>query len=94
MPVYKLEPIEGTEGHTDWWASCLPPTPVWLRAGNADHARQRMHLATYSNVWVPGEVLNAPWVNAALVRCTEDSSRDVPPDKALLANGKISLNLP
>ena len=25
MPVYKLEPIEGTQGHSDWWASSVPP---------------------------------------------------------------------
>ncbi len=94
MPVYKLEPVEGTEEHSDWWASSVPPTPVWLRASNANHARQRMHLATYATTWVPSEVLNAPWTNAELVRCTEDKSRDVPPDKALLANGKISIKLP
>jgi hypothetical protein len=93
MPVYKLEPIEGTEEHTDWWASSVPPTPVWLRAGNANHARQRMHLATYATAFVPGGVLSGPWVDATLVRCTEDQSRDVPPDKALLANGQISLKL-
>jgi hypothetical protein len=45
MPVYKLEPIEGTEGHSDWRASSLPPTPVWLQAGNSNHARQRIHFA-------------------------------------------------
>ena len=94
MPVYKLEPVEGTEGNSDWWASSLPPTPVWVRAGNPNHARQRMHLATYATTFVPGSVVSAPWVNAALVTCTEDQSREVPADRALLANGKISLKLP
>ena len=93
MPIYKLEPIEGTEGHKDWWASSLPPTSVWLRAGNSSHARQRIHLATYSATSVQGEVTNAPWVNADLVRCTEDASLDVPSNMALLANGKITLKL-
>lgn len=93
MPVYKLEPLNGTEEHTDSWASCLPPTPVWLRAGNANHARQRMDLAIYATALVPGWLVNAPWVNATLVRCTEDQSRAVPPDRALLANGQISLKL-
>jgi hypothetical protein len=93
MPVYKLEPIKGTEEHPDWLVSSVPPTPVWLRAGNADHARQRMHLATFATGLAPGALLKAPWVNAGLVRCSEDASYDVPPDKALMANGKISITL-
>ena len=92
MPIYKLEPIEGTEGHRDWWASSLPPTPVWVRAVNSDHARQRMHLATIAVV--PGKKrFCAPWINAALVRCSEDRSREVPANVAIFANGKITIKL-
>ncbi len=93
MPVYKLEPIEGTEGHSDWRAASLPPTPVWLQAGNSNHARQRIHLATYADAVFPGKAVSAPWISATLVRCTEDPSREVPPDKAVLANGKITFKL-
>jgi hypothetical protein len=93
MPVFRLEPIESRVRDGDWSASSLSPTPVLLRAGNANHARQRIHLATYSTTLVFGEVVKAPWVNPALVRCSEDESRDVPPDRALLANGQISLKL-
>jgi hypothetical protein len=92
MPIYKLEPIEGAEGHKDWWASTLPPTSVWLRAVNSDHARQRMHLAT--TTFPPGKKgVRAPWMNAALVRCVEDRSRDVPANVAMFANGKITIKL-
>ena len=94
MPVFKLEPIEGTEEHGDWWTSSLSPTPVWLRADNADQARQRMHLATCSTVCVPLAAAGTPWANAELVRCTEDTSLDPPSGIALLANGKISIKLP
>ncbi len=94
MPVYKLEPIEGTEGNGDWVASSLPPTPVWVRAGNSDHARQRMHIATHATPLTLGDkMLCAPWINTALVRCTEDASWDVPANVALLANGKITIKL-
>ena len=80
MPIYKLEPIEGTEEHNDWWASTLSPTPVWVQAGDPDHARLRMHLATTTFV-LGKEGLCAPWINAALVRCIEDASWDAPPTR-------------
>jgi hypothetical protein len=94
MPTYKLEPIDGTQEHTDWWASILPPIPVWLRAINADHARQRIHLATSAPDVVPGEVIKAPWANPELVTCTEDASHVPPVNAAVFANGKIMLKLP
>ena len=93
MPVYKLEPIEGTENHGDWWASSLSPTTVWVRAHDPDHARHRMHVATRMAL-ASDEGIKAPWISAALVRCTEDSSFEVPSDKALLANGKITIEIP
>jgi hypothetical protein len=93
MPTYKLEPVESRMRDSDWSVSTLAPTAVVLCAGNENHARQRMHPATYSGAFASSDVLSAPWVNTALVRCTEDQSRDVPPDKALIANGKISINL-
>jgi hypothetical protein len=52
-----------------------------------------MHLATYATTFAPGCIHSAPWVNASLVTCTEVQIGDVPRDKALLANGKISLKL-
>ena len=94
MPIYKLEPIAGTEGHKDWWASSLAPTPVWLRAGNSNHARQRIHQATYVTTCIPGDRLCAHWVNAALLKCTEDASHGVPANVAMIANGRITLKLP
>jgi hypothetical protein len=90
MPVYKLEPIKGTEDHRDWLASSLSPTPVWLRANNCTHARQRMHNAT--KVMLASEEV-APWISTELVRCMEDPSFEVAHDKALLANGNITINL-
>jgi len=92
MPIYKLEPIAGTEGHKDWWASTLPPTPVWLQANDSDHARQRMHLATTTLDAAKKDVC-APWTNVALVKCIEDRSREVPANVALFANGKITIKL-
>ena len=92
MPIYRLEPIEGTEGYNAWWASTLSPTTVWVQANNPDHARQRMHLAT-TTFALDKDGLYAPWHNAALVRCIEDASWDVPPNTALFANGKITLKL-
>jgi hypothetical protein len=94
MPTYKLQPIDGLQDHSDWRDSILPPTPVWLRAINADHARQRIHLATSATDIMPGEVIKAPWVNAALVNCTEDEAHIPPVNAAVFANGKITLKLP
>jgi hypothetical protein len=92
MPIYKLEPIAGTEGHADWCASTLPPTAVWLHANDSDHARQRMHLATTS--FPPGnKQVCAPWTNVALVNCIEDRSREIPANVASFANGKITIKL-
>jgi hypothetical protein len=95
MPIYKLEPIAGTEEHNDWRASSLPPTPVWVRATDPDHARQRMRLATMERriYSFSNSIPYNPWSNAALVRCTEDTSWDVPANVALFANGKIKLQL-
>jgi len=92
VPIYKLEPIEGTERHADWWASTLAPTLVWVRAANPDHARHRMHLATTT---FPPDQKNvcAPWTNVALIKCIEDQSREVPANVALFANGKITIKL-
>jgi hypothetical protein len=92
MPIYKLEPIAGTEGHTDWWASTVPPTPVWLQAKDSDHARQRMHLAT-TTFASNKKVVSAPWTNVALVNCIADRSYEVPANVALFANGKITIKL-
>ena len=92
MTIYRLEPIAGTEGHADWYASTVPPTPVWLQAKDSDHARQKMHLAT-TNVAANSKDARTPWTNIALVRCTEDRSRQVPADMALLANGGITIKL-
>jgi hypothetical protein len=52
-----------------------------------------MHLATYATTLAPGKVSKPPWINDALVNCSEDTSHEVPPDVALLANGKISIRL-
>jgi hypothetical protein len=95
MPIYKLEPIAGTEGHEDWRASSVPPVPVWVRAINPDHARQRMRLATTERPIhsLGNHIPYNPWSNAALVRCTEDTAWDVPANAALFANGKIKLQL-
>jgi hypothetical protein len=92
MPIYKLEPIAGTEAHADWWASIVPPTPVLLQAKDSDHARQMMHLATTTFPPDKKEVC-APWTNVALVNCIEDRSREVPANVALFANGKITIKL-
>jgi hypothetical protein len=51
-----------------------------------------MHLAT--TTFPPGKKgVRAPWMNAALVRCVEDRSRDVPANVAMFANGKITIKL-
>jgi hypothetical protein len=94
MPTYKLEPIEGTERHPFWRASIVPPTPVWLQAQNPDLARQRMQLAAKEATRdVKRDELRTPWADTALVRCTEDGSCDAPLDRAIFANGKITLKL-
>jgi len=92
MPVYKLEPIWGKEGHRDWKFSSLAPTTVWLRADSCNHARQRIDLATRPEL-ASAENIKAPWISAELVSCSEDPSFNVPPDIAFLANGKITIKL-
>jgi hypothetical protein len=92
MPVYKLDPIWGKEGHGDWQFSTLAPTPVWVRADNPEQARHRIHLATRTEL-ISVEGIKAPWINAQLVKCIEDASFDVPSDVAFLANGKITIKL-
>lgn len=94
MPIYRLEPIKGTERHNYWLTSVVPPVPVWVHANSPDLARQRMQSAVrevYSNA-LHGEV-HTPWVETSLVSCTEDASHYVPPDRALFANDKIILKL-
>ena len=92
MPVYKLEPVEGLEGHHDWRASGIGTIAVWVRANDPDEARQKIHLATLSTVagYEAGELVPAssPWLNSAVVDCDEDDSREVPDGVALLGNGK------
>jgi hypothetical protein len=96
MPIYRLEPIEGTEKHHYWRKSIIPPMPVWVHATNPDHARQRIHLATIESPASTSSAkrFHSPWAYNALVRCTEDTSRSVPMDVAMLANGKITLKIP
>jgi hypothetical protein len=93
MHVYRLEPLEGLEGHSDWRASGIGTMAVWVRASDPDDARQKIHLATITSVGVyeSGELVPAssPWLNSAVVGCDEDDSRDVPAGKALLGNGKM-----
>ena len=94
MPIYRLEPIKGTEQHHYWLTSVVPPVPVWVHADSPDLARQRMQSAIreVSPNAKRGEV-HTPWVEAALVSCTEDASHHVPRDRALFANDKITLKL-
>jgi len=74
MPIYKLEPIAGPEGHTDWWASTVPPTPVWLQAKVSDHARQRIRLAPTIFASDKDDV-SAPWTIQALAKAEEAIQR-------------------
>jgi len=95
MPIYKLEPIEGTERHPYWMTSVIPPMPVWVHASSADVARQRMQSAVREISANKGRGKPyTPWVEAALVSCTQDESHHVPRDRALFANDKITLRLP
>jgi len=42
---------------------------------------------------ISAEGIRAPWISAELVKCIEDTSFDVPPEVAFLANGKITIKL-
>ena len=95
MPIYRLEPIKGTENHPFWATSIAPPAPVWVQATSPDHARQRIQSATRETSPLAKRAgSRTPWVDTALVNCFEDASLDVPLNTALLANGKITLRLP
>ncbi len=90
MPVYRLEPLEGTEGHSDWRASHIIMV-VWLRARDSEDARQKMAraVATTMEGYEAGQLIPySPWLNSAVVSCDEDDARDVPDGVALLGNGK------
>ena len=89
MPVYRLEPVRGAEGHHYWQASIVPPVTVWVEALSPGHARLRMQSASSAT---PGAKPN-PWTDSALVRCIEDASKHVPPNTALFANGQVTLKL-
>ena len=90
MPVYRLEPLEGMEGHSDWQASHIIMA-VWLRARDCEEARQKLALATATTIegYEVGQLIPySPWLNSAVVGCDEDDARDVPDGVALLGNGK------
>jgi hypothetical protein len=92
MPVYRLEPLKGAERHHYWNISIVPPVPVWVEATSPLHARQRLQRAALdSDLAHPGAA--TPWTDEALVRCIEDTSKQVPPDVALIGGGKITLKL-
>jgi hypothetical protein len=65
---------------------------VWVRASDADDARQKIHLATITTAegYEAGELVpsSSPWLNSTVVSCDEDDARDVPAGVALLGNGK------
>ena len=95
MPIYQLDPIEGSERHHYWLTSVIPPIPVWVHADSPDLARQRMQSAVRDIT--PNKKRGksyTPWVEAALVSCTQDESHYVARDRALFANDKITLKLP
>jgi len=46
MPVYRLEPVVGTENHVDWRASSVPPQAIWVCADEPTNARGKVQLAT------------------------------------------------
>jgi hypothetical protein len=90
MPVYRLEPLEGMEGHSDWRASHIIMA-VWLRAHDPEDARKKMALATATTLegYEVGQLIPySPWLNSAVVSCDEDDSRDVPDGVVVLGNGK------
>jgi hypothetical protein len=95
VPIYRFEPIEGTDRHQYWHTSAIPLIPVWVNANSPDLARQRMQSAV-REISTNKKRGNAckPWVEAALVRCTPDDSQSVPRNRALFANDKITLKLP
>src|SRR5579863_2030305 len=92
MPIYRLDPIAGTERHHYWATSVIPPIPVWLHANSPDLARQRMQSAVREiSPTKQCQKAESPWAEAALVSCTQDESHYVPRDRALFANDKITL---
>ncbi len=97
MPVYRLEPIKGAERHHYWKTSPIPPVTIWVQAASPAHARQRVQRAV-SKLDVtasdnPDNIDRTPWADTALVRCIEDTSRTVPANMALFADGNITLKL-
>jgi hypothetical protein len=96
MPVYKLEPVETLADHNDWRMSGIGAMAVWVRAADADAARQAIHMATITTIkqldddaMLPA---GSPWLNSAVVTCDQDDSKDVPEGVALLGNG-ATINL-
>jgi hypothetical protein len=71
--------------------SAIKPTTIWVEAGSPDHARRKVQLATLgvTAAYVPGQELPvSPWINAALVTCVEDTSRQVPSDFVVTESGE------
>lgn len=90
MPVYRLEPVAGTEGHIDWRASSVPPQAIWVRADEAMNARGKIQLATVAayNAIAGQPASYSPWVNPKLTTCDEDTTHDPGHGVALRADGK------